>query len=69
MLLGPSSAPQDRLEQRVGRLSAIEQGYRLGSFRLFPRQRMLLEGDKPLRLGGRALDTLIALWWNTWETH
>jgi predicted ATPase/DNA-binding winged helix-turn-helix (wHTH) protein len=32
-----------------------------GPFRLFPRQRMLLEGDKPLRLGSRALDTLIAL--------
>jgi DNA-binding winged helix-turn-helix (wHTH) protein len=32
-----------------------------GPFRLLPRQRLLLEGDKPLRLGSRALDILIAL--------
>lgn len=32
-----------------------------GSFRLLPVQRLLLDGDKPLRLGSRALDILIAL--------
>jgi len=32
-----------------------------GSFRLLPRQRLLLSGDEPVRLGGRALDILIAL--------
>jgi DNA-binding winged helix-turn-helix (wHTH) protein len=32
-----------------------------GSFRLIPAQRMLLDDGKPLRLGGRALDILIAL--------
>jgi DNA-binding winged helix-turn-helix (wHTH) protein len=32
-----------------------------GCFRLFPVQRLLLEGQKPLRLGSRALDILIAL--------
>jgi DNA-binding winged helix-turn-helix (wHTH) protein len=32
-----------------------------GPFRLYPRQRLLLEEDKPLRLGSRALDILIAL--------
>lgn len=32
-----------------------------GPFRLLPVQRLLLEGDKPLRLGSRALDILIAL--------
>ena len=32
-----------------------------GPFRLFPAERQLKKGDKPLRLGGRALDTLIAL--------
>ena len=32
-----------------------------GPFRLFPRQRLLLEGEKPLRLGSRAFDILIAL--------
>jgi DNA-binding winged helix-turn-helix (wHTH) protein len=32
-----------------------------GRFRLLPVQRLLLEGDKPVRLGSRALDLLIAL--------
>src|ERR1700731_4551215 len=30
-------------------------------FRLLPAQRLLLEGDKPVRLGGRAFDILAAL--------
>jgi DNA-binding winged helix-turn-helix (wHTH) protein len=32
-----------------------------GSFRLLPEQRLLLDGEKPLPLGSRALDILIAL--------
>jgi len=32
-----------------------------GSFRLLPAQFLLLEGDKPVRLGSRALEILIAL--------
>jgi predicted ATPase/DNA-binding winged helix-turn-helix (wHTH) protein len=32
-----------------------------GPFRLLPAQRLLLEGDKPVRVGSRALDILIAL--------
>ncbi len=32
-----------------------------GPFRLSPARRLLLEGDKPVRLGSRALDILIAL--------
>jgi DNA-binding winged helix-turn-helix (wHTH) protein len=32
-----------------------------GSFRLFPTQRLVLEGHKQVRLGSRALDILIAL--------
>src|ERR1700675_547791 len=32
-----------------------------GSFQLLPAQRLLLEGNKPLRLGSRALELLIAL--------
>jgi predicted ATPase/DNA-binding winged helix-turn-helix (wHTH) protein len=32
-----------------------------GPFRLLPAQRLLLEGDKPVRLGGRAFDLLTAL--------
>jgi len=32
-----------------------------GRFRLYPSERLLREGDKPVNLGGRALDLLIAL--------
>jgi predicted ATPase/DNA-binding winged helix-turn-helix (wHTH) protein len=32
-----------------------------GPFQLFPMQQLLLENDKPLRLGGRAFDVLLAL--------
>ncbi len=32
-----------------------------GPFRLLSAQRLLLEGDRPVRLGSRALDILIAL--------
>jgi DNA-binding response OmpR family regulator len=32
-----------------------------GSFRLIPTQFLLLEGDKPVRLGSRALEILIVL--------
>ncbi len=32
-----------------------------GSFQLLPAQRLLLEGDRPVRIGSRALDLLITL--------
>jgi DNA-binding winged helix-turn-helix (wHTH) protein len=32
-----------------------------GPFRLIPGQRMLLDDEKPLRLGSRALEILVAL--------
>jgi predicted ATPase/DNA-binding winged helix-turn-helix (wHTH) protein len=38
-----------------------EETFAFGSFRLIPAQRILSEEEKPLRLGGRALDILIAL--------
>ena len=38
-----------------------EQSFAFGSLRLFPNQRLLLEGDKPVRLGSRALDILTVL--------
>ena len=38
-----------------------EHAFAFGPFHLLPRQRLLLEGDKPIRLGSRALDILIAL--------
>jgi len=39
----------------------LERAISFGPFRLLPDRRLLLEGDKPIRLGSRALDTLIAL--------
>ena len=41
--------------------SSGERAISFGPFRLLPEQRLLLEGDKPVRLGSRALDMLIAL--------
>jgi DNA-binding winged helix-turn-helix (wHTH) protein len=38
-----------------------ERAASFGPFQLRPKQRLLLEGDKPVRLGSRALDILIAL--------
>jgi predicted ATPase/DNA-binding winged helix-turn-helix (wHTH) protein len=38
-----------------------ESAVSFGPYRLFPAQRLLMEGDKPVRLGSRALDMLIAL--------
>ena len=39
----------------------LEHAISFGPFRLLPRQRLLLEGDKQVRLGSRALDILSAL--------
>lgn len=44
-----------------------DQPISFGPFRLLPSQRLLLEGDKPVRLGSRALDILIALVGRTGE--
>jgi DNA-binding winged helix-turn-helix (wHTH) protein len=38
-----------------------ESAVSFGPFDLLPRQRLVLKGGRPLRLGGRALDLLIAL--------
>jgi DNA-binding winged helix-turn-helix (wHTH) protein len=38
-----------------------EEVFASGSFRLIPAQRMLSEEGKPLRLGSRAFDILLAL--------
>lgn len=40
---------------------AAESAILFGPFRLLPKQRLLLEGDKPVRVGSRALDILITL--------
>jgi predicted ATPase/DNA-binding winged helix-turn-helix (wHTH) protein len=38
-----------------------QQAWQFGAFTLQPMQRLLLDGDVPVRLGGRALDVLIVL--------
>jgi predicted ATPase/DNA-binding winged helix-turn-helix (wHTH) protein len=38
-----------------------ERAISFGPFRLLPKRRLLLEGDRPVRLGSRALDILVAL--------
>jgi DNA-binding winged helix-turn-helix (wHTH) protein len=38
-----------------------EETFVFGSFRLIPAHRMLLEDEKPLRLGSRALNILVTL--------
>ena len=45
-----------------------EETFAFGSFRLIPAQRILLEDGKPLRLGSRALDILVALVESAGET-
>ena len=39
----------------------VNDGFSFGPFRLFPARLLLLEADKPVRLGSRALDILIVL--------
>ena len=45
-----------------------EEVFAFGSFRLIPAQRMLSEDGRPLRLGGRALEILVALTERAGET-
>jgi DNA-binding winged helix-turn-helix (wHTH) protein len=45
-----------------------EETFAFGSLRLIPAQRMLLDGERSLRLGSRALDILIALVESAGET-
>ena len=48
-------------ERGRGAGAPLERAISFGPFRLLPDRRLLLDGDKPVRLGSRALDVLIAL--------
>jgi hypothetical protein len=48
-------------EKRTGPAGAASAKVSFGPFRLLPTQFLLLEGDKPVPLGSRALEILIAL--------
>lgn len=43
------------------------QSFAFGPFRLVPSQRLLLDGDRPVRLGSRAMELLVALVENAGE--
>ena len=47
-------------EKPIGPASAVRADVSFGPFRLLPTQFLLLEGDKPVSLGSRALEILIA---------
>ena len=49
------------LEKRIGSAGAAPSKVSFGPFRLLPTQFLLLEDDKPVPLGSRALEILIAL--------
>jgi len=49
------------LQKRTGSADATPADVSFGPFRLLPTQFLLLEGDKPVCLGSRALEILIAL--------
>jgi DNA-binding winged helix-turn-helix (wHTH) protein len=55
----PGSWPSPTRADRVNCVAAKPASF--GPFRLFPAQRLLLEGGEPVRIGSRALDILIAL--------
>src|SRR5690349_12423286 len=52
----------------VERLAVPSEAFVFGSFRLMPTERTLLDGDKPLRVGSRALDILVTLVESAGET-
>jgi len=54
-------AARPLFEKRAGSAGAAPADVSFGPFRLLPTQFLLLEGDKPVCLGSRALELLIAL--------
>ena len=63
--IGPNARERTRDRQRAANKDEAgvdgALGYSFGRFRLLPSRRLLLEGDTHVRLGGRALDILVAL--------
>ena len=60
----PAGSPrmdQYRLQAAVRSATPVEHAIAFGPFRLLPTRRLLLEGEKPVRLGSRAFDILVAL--------
>ena len=60
VVLGPWSFPTKATTADRDMALAVP-AMSFGPFRVLPNQRLLLEGDRPLRLGSRALDILVAL--------
>jgi DNA-binding response OmpR family regulator len=55
------------LKQPPRRVEDVERQFLFGPFRLLPGQRLLFERDRPIPIGSRALDLLIALVENAGE--
>jgi DNA-binding winged helix-turn-helix (wHTH) protein len=56
-----TAIPQDEADVADRAMPSVNDGFSFGPFRLFPARLLLLEADKPVRLGSRALDILIVL--------
>jgi len=56
-----SDTDQQLIGKRTNPAVPAPREFVFGSFRLFPTQFLLLEGDKPVRIGSRALEILMAL--------
>jgi predicted ATPase/DNA-binding winged helix-turn-helix (wHTH) protein len=65
--VGPGSSVHNRISHIAGNEishrtgTPIERHFLFGPYRLAAVQRLLMEGDRPVRLGSRAMDILIAL--------
>jgi len=59
--VGTSDAARPFFRKGRGSADAARADVSFGPFRLLPKQLLLLEGDKPVCLGSRALEILIAL--------
>jgi DNA-binding winged helix-turn-helix (wHTH) protein len=56
-----ATAPAENAPKQLRAPSPLDGAISFGPFRLLTAQRLLLEGDKPVRLGSRAFDILAAL--------
>jgi len=58
----PSVSLQESSQSKMQRRNiSSTNAFNFGSFRLLPAQRLLLKDDKPVSIGSRAMDILIAL--------
>jgi predicted ATPase len=59
--IGSFRMAEDGCQAAARSATPVERSIAFGSFRLLPTRRLLLEDEKPVRLGSRAFDILVAL--------